>query len=134
MSKCLEVILNELIISITLLLSASFGKLLPNNYHVTNGILRWGIFTSTLGFSLSHKISYKVAWFTVSSFRRTPKCVSSEKHFKCDFKISDSLFHQGKKILIFLSQFCIPTVGYFLLQMYFHHHLFNFNLDIMQFQ
>ena len=94
MSKYLEVILNELIISMTLLLSASLVNYFQIITMLLTGFLRWEIFTSTLGFSFSHKISSEVAWFAVTSFRRTPICFSSEKHFKCDFKISDSLFHQ----------------------------------------
>ena len=104
----------------TLLLSASFGPLLSDNYLFTNGTFKVGKnFTSILGFYFSHKISYEVAWFTVSSFRRTPICSSSEKHFKCDFKISDTLFHQIKSLIftsvviwnackLWVSFFCLP--------------------------
>ncbi len=90
----LEVILNELIISMTLFLSASLVNCFLIITFSLTGLLRWENFTSILGLYFSHKISYEVAWFTVSSFRRTPICFSSEKHFKCEFKISDSLFHQ----------------------------------------
>ena len=79
----------------TLLLSASLVNCFLMITFSLTGLLRWENFTSTLGFYFSHKISYEVAWFTVTSFRRTPICFSSEKHFKCEFKISDSLFHQG---------------------------------------
>jgi hypothetical protein len=78
----------------TLLLSASLVNYFQMITILLTGFLRWEIFTSNLGFFFSHKISYKVVWFRVSSFRRTPICFSREKHFKCDFKISDSLFHQ----------------------------------------
>lgn len=78
----------------TLLLSASLVNCFLIITFSLTGLLRWENFTSTLGFYFSHKISYEVAWFTVTSFRRTPICFSSEKHFKCEFKISDSLFHQ----------------------------------------
>jgi len=78
----------------TLLLSASLVNCFLIITFSLTGLLRWENFTSTLGFYFSHKISYEVAWFTVASFRRTPICFSSEKHFKCEFKISDSLFHQ----------------------------------------
>lgn len=78
----------------TLLLSASLVNCFLIITFSLMGLLRWENFTSTLGFYFSHKISYEVAWFTVTSFRRTPICFSSEKHFKCEFKISDSLFHQ----------------------------------------
>ena len=78
----------------TLLLSASLVNCFLIITFLLTGLLRWENFTSTLGFYFSHKISYEVAWFTVTSFRRTPICFSSEKHFKCEFKISDSLFHQ----------------------------------------
>ncbi len=62
MFKYLEVILNELIISETLLLSASLVNFLSDNFLFTNGVfLRWENFTSTLGFYFSHKISYEVA-------------------------------------------------------------------------
>ena len=43
-SKYLKVILNELIISTTLLLSASFGQLLSDNYLSTNGTFKVGKF------------------------------------------------------------------------------------------
>jgi hypothetical protein len=57
----LEVILNELIISMTLLLSASLVNYFQMIAILLTGFLRWEIFTSNLGFSFSHKISYEVA-------------------------------------------------------------------------
>jgi len=61
MSKYLEVILNELIISMTLLLSASLVNCFLIITFSLTGLLRWENFTSTLGFYFSHKISYEVA-------------------------------------------------------------------------
>ncbi len=87
----------------TLLLSASLVNCFQIVTMLLTGLLRWENFTSILGFFLSHKISYEVAWFTVSSFRRTPICFSSEKHFKCEFKISDSLFHQSLNDMLYPS-------------------------------